>query len=311
MRGLAIIAVVCIHNTSSGLEQVWVRPFLNFSVGLFLFLSGLLSNAKNWNPGKRIIKVIRPYIIWTLVYVTIGNIKTPSCIPISYAKALLLANSAAVMYYVFVYCQFTLLIPLINKLAHSKVLYLGFLITPIEIILMRYIPLYTGFELNSYILKIQSFSCLGWFTYFYLGYLIGNKIFKINISTIKLEIMLALSIVLQIGEGYLQFTLGELNCGTQLKLSSIITGVLFSFLAYKYIATDEYKCESKVLEILGNNSFGIYFSHLAVMSVLAHVPYYTQYFIFPINALVTIFITLICVIIGKKILGKNAKYLGL
>lgn len=37
LRGLAIIAVVFIHNTPSGLAQVYFRTFLNFSVGLFLF----------------------------------------------------------------------------------------------------------------------------------------------------------------------------------------------------------------------------------------------------------------------------------
>ena len=60
LRGLAIIAVVLIHNAPVGLLQVFVRPFLNFSVGLFLFLSGLLSNACNWKPLKRIKKVVIP-----------------------------------------------------------------------------------------------------------------------------------------------------------------------------------------------------------------------------------------------------------
>jgi len=46
-RGLAIIAVVFIHNTPSGLAQVFCRPFLNFCVGLFLFISGLMSTASN------------------------------------------------------------------------------------------------------------------------------------------------------------------------------------------------------------------------------------------------------------------------
>lgn len=121
LRGLAIIAVVFIHNTPVGLTQIWCRPFMNFSVGLFLFLSGLLSDAKHWNPVKRIIKMAIPYFIWTLVYVAIANITGPSNIPIAYIKALITANSAAVMYYIFVYCQFTLLIPLIDKLARSKV----------------------------------------------------------------------------------------------------------------------------------------------------------------------------------------------
>lgn len=56
LRGLAIIAVVFIHNTPGGLAQVFCRPFLNFSVGLFLFLSGMLSDAGRYDPGKRLKK---------------------------------------------------------------------------------------------------------------------------------------------------------------------------------------------------------------------------------------------------------------
>ena len=47
LRGLAIIAVVFIHTTPGGMAQVVCRPFLNIAVGLFLFLSGMLSDAKN------------------------------------------------------------------------------------------------------------------------------------------------------------------------------------------------------------------------------------------------------------------------
>lgn len=52
LRGLAVTAVVFIHNTPGGIAQVWCRPFINFSVGMFLFLSGMLSCAENRNPRK-------------------------------------------------------------------------------------------------------------------------------------------------------------------------------------------------------------------------------------------------------------------
>lgn len=82
LRGIAIIAVVFIHNTPKGLAQVYCRPFLNFSVGLFLFLSGMLSNANNWNLKKRIVKVAIPYTLWTLIYVILYNYRNPLDIPI-------------------------------------------------------------------------------------------------------------------------------------------------------------------------------------------------------------------------------------
>ena len=49
LRGLAIIAVVFIHNTPNGMALFFCRPFLNFSVGLFLFLSGMMSDVRKWN----------------------------------------------------------------------------------------------------------------------------------------------------------------------------------------------------------------------------------------------------------------------
>ena len=135
------------------------------------------------------------------------------------------------MYYIFVYCEFTLLIPLLDKLAKSKYRYWGFVIAPVEIVVMHLTPLLLGIGLNKYINAIMSVSCLGWFTYFYLGYMMGNKLIKINWSVNKLLLIWALSIVLQIGEGYWYLYLGEANCGTQIKLSSIISGSLFAIIA--------------------------------------------------------------------------------
>ncbi len=310
LRGLAIIAVVFIHNTPGGLAQVWCRPFINFPVGLFLFLSGLLSNAEKWSPKKRIIKVIFPYLIWTLVYVVISNYKTPSSLPVIYVKNLLTANSAAIMYYIFVYCEFTLLIPIIDKLSKSKIGWTGFLISPIEIVVMRLFPLILGYELNKYVAIILHISCLGWFTYFYLGYLIGNKRIEINASTLKLVVVWGIAIVLQFLEGYWYFSMGDQNCGTQIKLSAILTGSLFMLLSYKYI-TYENAPSSKFLKMLGDKSFGIYFSHLAVMSVLGKIPFYKTVVIYPFNAIITILVSLVCVIIGGRILGRFGKYLAL
>ncbi|MDO4515482.1 MAG: acyltransferase [Lachnospiraceae bacterium] len=171
LRGLAIIAVVFIHNTPFGIPQVVFRPFLNFCVGLFLFLSGMLSDAGRWNPKKRISKVLIPYAIWTLIYVCLSEYKTPLLIPVIFIKRLILGNAVETMYYIFVYCEFTLLIPLIDKLARSKYRYWGFAIAPTEIIVMRLIPMLMGGGFNKYIDAVKSVSCFAWFTYFYLGYI--------------------------------------------------------------------------------------------------------------------------------------------
>ena len=71
LRALAIIAVVAIHTCPSGLPQVIVRPFVNFGVGLFLFLSGWLTRENDFGKSffkRRIFRVLVPYVIWTVVY---------------------------------------------------------------------------------------------------------------------------------------------------------------------------------------------------------------------------------------------------
>ena len=57
--------------------------------------------------------------------------------------------------------------------------------------------------------------------------------------------------------------------------------------------------------------FGIYFSHLAIMRVLKQISYYSDFAIYPINALLAISVSLAFVMVGKKVLGKNSKYLAL
>lgn len=309
LRGLAILAVVFIHNTPVGIAQVYIRPFLNFAVGLFLFLSAFLSNANSWHPKKRILKVIIPYIIWTIIYVVFHNYKNPYIIPLEIIKNLITARSAAVMYYIFVYCELTLLIPLIDKLARSKYKYIGFLVTPVEIVIMRLIPLIRGMKTNTYIDIIVGISCIGWFSYYYFGYLIGNSILDIRIGYKKLIFFWTISIVFQILEGYWYFAIGQENCGTQLKLSSVLSGMIFVIIAYKFLNSNKWD-NMKILRVLGDNSFGIFFSHLAIMAVIKHITIYNKYVFYPVNAIVVVFISLFFVTAGKKVLGKYSKYLA-
>lgn len=119
------------------------------------------------------------------------------------------------------------------------------------------------------------------------------------------------TIVLQILEGFWYYSMGEQNCGTQGKLSAILSGALFVLLAYKYIESDkEMSCKYKTLHLLGDCSFGIYFSHIAVMAVLNKIPHYTTVIIFPFNAIIAVAISCVCVLLGKKILGKYGKYVA-
>lgn len=163
---------------------------------------------------------------------------------------------------------------------------------------------------NRYIEIIMSVSCVGWFIFYYLGYLLGNGLLEIRFSTAKIAVMWAFSIALQIAEGYWYMSMGAQNCGTQLKLSSILSNALFVVLAFGFVNSDK-TCANKFLNILGKSSFGIYFSHIAVMTALKQIPYYSEYIIYPFNAILTVLVSLICVLAGRKLLGNKGRYIAL
>lgn len=313
LRGGAIIAVVLIHNTPTGIMQVLCRPFLNFAVGLFLFLSGLLTDYNKYRPCKRIRKVIVPYIIWTIIYAFLYNAEFPEKIPVQIIKNLIAGNGAAIMYYIWVYCEFTLLVPLIEKLSNSKWKYIGFAVSPIEIIIMRFIPVVAGIQLNKYLTLIMGISCIGWFDYYYLGYLLGNGKLEINVKENKLIVLYCISVILQIMEGFFYYSKELTNCGTQLKLTSVLTGLIVAVLAHNFILkTSNSSCVLlRLLKIIGNYSFGIFFSHLAIMHLLQYLPMYKKMDIYPMNGILVLGLALLLTCIGHKIFGKYSSYLAL
>lgn len=302
-----------IHTTPSGEWQVFCRPFINFSVATFLFLSGYLTKTENDNwyhfYKKRITRVIIPYIIWTILYTSLSILSTGNVLMI--LKNLITAQAAATMYYIFVYIQFVLLTPLLALLAKSQYRHLGWLVAPISTIIFKYYSLLTGITPNEYISLFWSDSCLGWFTYYYLGLLLGNHIIKPNYSLKNLILLYLISIVLQMAEGYGWLLLGEANCGTQLKLTSFLTSTLFLLIVYKILNTPNFDIKNKFFRSLGDYSFGIYLCHIMVMWVLSRIPYY-NHIPFPLTSAIVILISLGCCALGSKICGKKiSRWLGL
>mgnify|MGYP000850062084 FL=1 len=291
------------------MTQVVCRPFLNIAVGTFIFLSGMLSDAEKWKPFKRLTKVLPPYAIWTFLYTLTLSYRTPNLIMWNYIYYLISGSSAAIMYYIFVYCEFTLLIPLVDKLAKSRFKYLGFVISPLEIICMRLLPIIFEIHLNKYISAIVGLSCLGWFTYFYLGYTLGNCYISIK-ERIKIIVgSWVISILIQMLEGYWYYLMGISNCGTQLKLTAVLSGSLFCILAFRYVETDSTK-KFSFLVTLGNYSFGIFFSHLFIKKLLSAIPGYLDHIFYPFNSIILVLISLDVVMLGNKILGRFAKYIA-
>ena len=310
LRAIAIISVILIHTCPNMKYEIYFRPFINFGVAIFIFLSGFLTKIEetNWINfyKKRIIRVIIPYIIWTFIYSFINNSFTFKSI----LKNLITTKSASILYYIFVYIQFTLLTPLIGKLAKSKSNWIGWLISPISIIIFVYIPLIKNIQLPYKISLLWSICCLGWFTYYYLGLLLKNNIITRKFNIIILCILLILSIPLQIFEAREWFRSGSYSCGSQLKLTTLITNINIILISYLFI-TSKKDFNNKFLTLVGDLSFGIFFVHILPLRFLEDNNYLST-LPFIVNFAIIFTTAFLFVFIVNKICGnKISKYLGL
>lgn len=212
-------------HTVSGEKAILIRPFLNFSVALFIFLSGYLTNFSQGIPikefyKKRLIRVGVPYIIWSIIYtIAYSNYD-------NFIKNIMTGQACGIYYYILVYIQLTLLTPLSYKLVNSKYKILGFLITPI---------INTGYYLYIYYTNKEipypwnGNNFIIWYIYFYLGMFLQEIKSR---KTIKIKkIYLVLGLIIQLLEGYFWYKCRFFSMATtQLKLSVIVTNIIFLLL---------------------------------------------------------------------------------
>lgn len=308
-RAIAIIAVVMIHTSPAGYWQVFFKPFINFPVATFLFLSGYLTRIdnENWSAffKKRISRVIIPYIIWTLLYTLFtGNLHR---LPAN----LLTAQTIAPFYYIFVYIQFVLLTPLMGKLGRSRYRWLGWLVTPLSMLVFQY-PMLAGTRLPYIAQLFWDDSCLGWFTFYYLGLLLGNRIIDNHSSKSTLGLLLIASIALQMAEGYAWMKLGQpVACGTQMKLSTVLTNTVLMLIVHQCLQSRSHERQRPILVALGDYSFGIFLCHIMVLKTLRLIPYY-QAIPYPVTSLIVLLISFAVCYCVTKIGGNHvSKWLGL
>lgn len=311
LRAIAIIAVVMIHTyPTSDMCQIFIRPFINFCVALFIFLSGYLTKLENsdWKSFciKRINRVFIPYAIWTAIYgIVMGSV-------VNVPRNIITTGAAAPFYYIFVYIQLVLITPFLKRLAYSRYRNLGFLVSPIAMLIFTYPFVISGVEINRVIGKLWTLSCLHWFIFYYLGILLGNRLIKVPFSMKQLTIFLVLSILLQMVEGYAWKLLGATNIGTQTRLSSLITSCIFSLIAYQFLVEKRIKCNSPLWVRIGDYSFGIYLMHCLFIQLAQkyHIAAY-NHLPFIVNTAVLILICSAICYLGNKLLpSKINRWLG-
>ena len=323
LRAFAIIAVVFIHTCLDDVVGVGIRNFINYAVALFIFISGYLFNVPVTNIiefyKKKFIRVLVPYIIWTIIYSVIYYLCSKNNEPLFLAtvKNIITAKASPPFYFILVYMQLVLIHPFIYKLVNSKYWFSGFLISPISIILLLYVP---SIYYNYPLLKYYSYPFTMWFIFYYLA--VCAKTMP-NLLTVKKltkgwQCGLIILMILQIIESYAWYSHGMPRVAVnQLKLTSVMYNCMLLTLCFYFIENNNIKLQdafyNKCLIVVGDFSFGIFFLHMLIKDALHFFKIIPVYSIpFPLYSIVITVVTFIAVIIISKVFGKNVtKLLGL
>ena len=242
-----------------------------------------------------------PYLIWTVIY-SIPDIRSAGLSAL--LKNLLCANATTTLYYIFVYIQFVLLTPLLGKLAKSPYRHLGWLIAPLSVILFKYIPVFGGIEQGKHIQLFWNDACLGWFTFYYLGLILGNRIIDRKFNIGNLAFLYCASLLLQMAEGYLWYKTDPAGCGSQLKLTSILSSSIFILLIYGVLLNRNHQPKSRLICMIGDYSFGIYLVHMMFLKLLETFDLY-KLIPYPINSIVVLAISFIFCYTCSTVFGKK------
>lgn len=297
-----------IHTMPGEQWQVFCKPFVNFAVATFIFLSGYLTKVDNedWLAfyRKRIARVLLPYFIWTVLY-SFPDIRSGGFSAL--VKNMICANAATTLYYIFVYIQFVLLTPLLGSLARSRYRFVGWLVAPMSVIIFKYIPTFGDIRLHKHLELFWNDVCLGWFTFYYLGLILGNKLTDRKFNLRNLTFLYCGSLLLQMGEGYLWFTVDPVGCGSQLKLTSILSSILFVLMIYCVLQGRNREPKRSFLCKIGNCSFGIYLVHMMILKVLEPLEFYAS-LPYPMTSLIVLTISFmvcsICIAISGEKVGR-------
>ena len=300
LRGIAICAVVVIHTEPPYLAGILVRSFVNFAVSMFFFLSGYLTKldcqGRHIFYQKRIRRVLIPYLFWTLSWLSIRFLVSKQYQPFLFS--LLTGQYIYPYYFIFVYIQFVLFTPWISRLIKSDCRWVGWLIQPVTIVLLRYL----GLEQH-----IRFSILFSWFTPYYLGMILGNGVREYALGKSRTIALWFVSLILSIGEGLFWNRLGNYDLATtQESLSNCLYSLLCMLLAYQYLKDDNLPVRDHIIDktliLLGDYSFGIFLIHAFIIYYAGKVPIY-QLLRFPFNTVAVIVISSLLVFCGRKILG--------
>lgn len=291
LRGMAILAVVAIHSTSSAVVNLSMDSLLypvyhivnaasHFAVPAFLFLSALLlvyhyddDTQQNWLTfyRKRLQTIVVPYLLWSLFYSAAVMITQHLSLEdglLRFVRGLPFGSSYPHLYFIVIIGQFYLLFPLFHLLLRIRFVKRHPLLCGAAAQIAFYLSNYYYFDMNKVGTFIGSY-----LLYFFLGaYAAGKLKTKAAGGTHwqkrALYYAFPVSAVVYIGQMWMQKVdphwipqpyLSYLSFVSDYTYAAICCIVLLQ--AASLLESGRHRLLRTTLLSIGTYSFGIYFIH--------------------------------------------------
>lgn len=314
LRAIATISVICLHVSAPVVQKFKEIPLLTWQIGnlfdsavrfcvpVFFMISGALILNRDYEIKeflrKRIYRIVLPFLFWSVIYVAYNTFVsgTKSVALSDFFKKLvigLLHGAEYHLWFIYVLIGLYLFLPILRawvKSASELELRYFILIWLVTI-------LYGAPGLNSYLPNISLLNFSGYIGYFVLGY------YLFKYGTANKYLIFGLIIV-----GFLSTVLGTLFAS---KVQNGLVVYFYNYLTFNvainsagmFLLIKNYEFKSKMirkgLAIVSKHSFGIYLSHVLVLSELKKGGLYWKF----ANPIISIPITTIaCLLISTLIL---------
>lgn len=273
LRGLAIIAVVGIHSSGSGLDQnggnlnfiftvLW-RNSLNFAVPMFLAISGYFLGGKEIGNfaahanflRKQLPRVYVPFLFWSIVWLCLSVIILKKPIGRELLK-LGIFQSSGHYYFIALIMQLYILLPLLEKIPPKIGLMSSFTISNVMVLLIYFLRYHTQVDLP---LIVYGGNFLTWIVFFFLGLNFKRLKSEIRIANKYLLVIMAM---MYLGACFESFFLIEQFQQPKDAVTAVkVCSFLLSFVSIIFFFNNLDLIKSHLLVSLGRMSFGIYLIH--------------------------------------------------
>jgi len=306
-KGYAIIAVIFSHILYQTSVEVYLRELCNPCVGIFFFWAGYLADTNHiWEKyGRRILRVLIPYVIWSVIYTLWSGDY------LEFGIKLLTGRCCATFYFMFVYVQLMLLLPLWAWLLQQKYWWIGFFPTVIWFVVITTYSLLGNYLMYPW--NVNLFPV--WLAVFYLG--ICVRYGKVKVPK-KIYYALPAGLFLEYAESLYWHARGREDLATSPAKSATMFFAILVCLGFYVWSKKDWPEEMnpaimtlrKILCLFGECSFGIYLIHTLVITALSK---YTNLWELGYGAVIPVVLglNLILVLALRKLLPRSVgKWIG-